>query len=822
MIEMANKRRITKVSRVFACVYTYTAIWEKAAGARMAAAPAAREYLAMTKTRTSFLSLCVLLLTAAAFSPRSLAQTVTATRVSTNPSGPWFTVDGTTFFSVMSAFWPVGSQHTLGVNSGTGYSYNTDATIQWQFQNWQWAGGGSTATSIHVIADPTVAQYTAVFNALYLFTVQTACNPAPCSSPPGELGITGIGYTPGAGGAVSSWQAPNSTQTLQVSVNPGWLFAGWQVGNNPLVTTPTSNVTLTAPMTVTAVFVPSKTVNFATNPAGLQLYADRTLMNTPQSLQWGVGTIHTVGAIDVQQDDQDKRWVFSSWSDGGAFSHTYVVGNNLNPETITANYVAAAYPFFGTSPPNLNLVVDGLTLPPPYSYIWGVGTTHQISATTPQKDAQGNTWVFQSWDDQVTTPSRTITIPVGADVNGYGLTALYTSQAKLTIASTLAGQVVTVDGSPCTTPCSVVRNAGTQVHVSAPASVPVSGASRQNFLGWSTGAGVPVAGDWIAPLNAPSTSITATYQLMNSLTVSATPSSGAKWSISPASKDGFYGSQTQVTVVVTARPGYRFSSWSGDLSGSTPSGQLTMNVPHSVVAQFRMVPRIASRGGSDGAGSAPQPGVAPGAVASIFGSALAATTAVGPASPLVRTLAGVTVHIGPRLLPLYFVSPTEINLQIPPDLAPGTQTVTVSSPDMPDFSSDFTIVRNAPGLLPVLLDGQAYAMVMHEDGTPVTAAAPARRGELLTAYGTGFGPTDHVRPEGIAIPPAPLHRILDPVTLQVGSSAITPESAFAAPGQVGVDLIQFRLDASAPSGAAIPLSVSVNGVNGNILPLPIQ
>jgi uncharacterized protein (TIGR03437 family) len=141
---------------------------------------------------------------------------------------------------------------------------------------------------------------------------------------------------------------------------------------------------------------------------------------------------------------------------------------------------------------------------------------------------------------------------------------------------------------------------------------------------------------------------------------------------------------------------------------------------------------------------------------------------------------------------------------------------------MPDFSSDFTIVRNAPGLLPVLLDGQAYAMVMHEDGTPVTAAAPARRGELLTAYGTGFGPTDHVRPEGIAIPPAPLHRILDPVTLQVGSSAITPESAFAAPGQVGVDLIQFRLDASAPSGAAIPLSVSVNGVNGNILPLPIQ
>ena len=66
---------------------------------------------------------------------------------------------------------------------------------------------------------------------------------------------------------------------------------------------------------------------------------------------------------------------------------------------------------------------------------------------------------------------------------------------------------------------------------------------------------------------------------------------------------------------------------------------------------------------------------------------------------------------------------------------------------MPDVTSEFTLVRNAPGLFPAVVDGQTYAMVMHEDGTPVTASAPARQGELLTAYGTGFGPTDHVRSE---------------------------------------------------------------------------
>lgn len=536
----------------------------------------------------------------------------------------------------------------------------------------------------------------------------------------------------------------------------------------------------------------------------------------------GVGTSHTVGALDLQVDTSGKYWVFGSWSDGGAQTHTYVVGTNLKPETITSNYAPAAYPYFLTSPPGLNLVVDGQVLPPPYSYIWGVGSTHTVAATTPQTDAQGNTFAFQSWDDGVTTPSRTVTIPVGANVNSYRLTALYTAQAKLAVASTLSGQVVTVDGSTCTTPCNITRAVGAQVHVSAPASVPVSAASRQNFLGWSSGSGTPVAGDWVATLNAASTAITATYHLMNNLTVAATPAKGGTWHISPASTDGFYDSQTKVDIAVTARPGYRFRSWSGDLSGSTPDGSLTMSVPHSVVAEFTPVPLALHRGVSNGAGVGPESGVAPGSVASIFGEGLAASTAVGPASPLARTLAGVTARIGTRSLPLFFASPTQINLQIPPDLAPGNHTITVSSEGAPDVNSDFTVVRDAPGLFPAVVDGQTYALVLHEDGTQVTAATPARQGELLSAYGTGFGPADHIRPEGIATPPILRYMILDPVRVQVGASVFTAESAFVAPGQVGIDVVQFRLDGTAPSGAAIPLYLTVNGVSSNSLSLPIQ
>jgi uncharacterized protein (TIGR03437 family) len=770
----------------------------------------------MKKHHSKLLLLPALLIVAATV-PLQRAQTVSVVRVLSNPEGPAFSVDGTVYYHPMSAFWPVGSQHTLGIPSGEGYTYNIDQTIQWKFQGWQWSGDPLLGNAVQVIASPSVTEYQATYSSSYKFTVQLSCNPS-CTSEPGVILVNGSKVS----GDVSSWQDPGTSIVLQAFPNPGWTFAGWQQGPNQSITSLQNTVTLASPMTITAVFLPTKTVNFVTIPPGLQVYADRTPISTPASLQWGQGSSHTVGAMDVQQGTDGKRWIFQSWSDNGAPTHTYVTGNNLYDETITANHVPAVYPFFLTSPPNLNLVVDNLTLPPPYSYIWGAGQTHRIVAPTTQTDAQGNTWTFKSWDDQVTTPARDITVPPGAEVDNIRLTALYTAQSRLTVASTLSGLVVTVDGTPCITPCSIVRDPGTQVHVSAPVSVPAGDGSRQDLRGWSTNGADPVPGDWVATLNRPNISISATYHSMNRLSVAANPSDAAAWTIAPASTDGFYDSQTLVSLGVNARPGYRFNSWSGDLSGSTPAGALTMSAPRQVIAEFSHVPYIAPTGVSNAAGATPQPGVASGSVASIFGASLAVDTAVGPANQLVQTLAGVVVHIGTRLLPLYFVSPGQINVQIPPDLPLGTQTITISSQAMPDVHTDVNIVRAAPGLFPVMLDGQFYALVLHEDGALVTNTSPARKGELLTAYGTGFGPTDHARPEGLALPLSPPYLILEPVTMQVGDSVVIPQSAFAAPGQIGLDVVQFRLDSSAPSGAAARLYLTIDGVNSNTLNLPIE
>ncbi|HWC98530.1 MAG TPA: hypothetical protein VG456_17340, partial [Candidatus Sulfopaludibacter sp.] len=290
------------------------------------------------------------------------------------------------------------------------------------------------------------------------------------------------------------------------------------------------------------------------------------------------------------------------------------------------------------------------------------------------------------------------------------------------------------------------------------------------------------------------------------------------------STDGYYDSQTNVTVKVTPLPGFRFRTWSGDLSGNTPAGTLAMSSPRAVQAVFDKVPYILPSGVSNAAGTTPVTAVAAGSVVSIFGANLANSVELGPSSPLAQTLAGVTVRLGDRLLPLYFASPTQINVQMPSDLDSGTQTVTVSTVGQADVQASFNVVPDAPGLFPSLgADGQVYAVASHGDGSPVTKDAPVKPGETITLYGTGFGATTPVRPFGFAVPDSAQYTLNDAVSLQIASATpLAPAAAYAVTGMVGVDAVQFVLGSDAPSGTNAAITVTINGQTSNTVLLPIQ
>jgi len=754
-----------------------------------------------------------IILWAVALPHAAFAQTQgVVTQVYTVPAGLTFSVDGQYYTAAASFSWPAGSKHTLLVAPAA--QTDAEGTTQYAFTGWATGSTSLGQNPLVITADPSFSEFHASFSVAYALRLQTSpCAPGPAAcTAPGTIYVNGSVAT-----TTLTYFASGSVVTLQAAPNAGFVFAGWQPGVNQVIQGFIDTVTMNGPETAYPIFVQARSINFATSPPGLQVMADRAALTTPTTLQWGFDTTHSVGPVSPQQDSTGAYWAFSYWSDGGAAIHAYQVAQAYTPDTLTAAYVPAAKFLIVTSPPGMTVNVDGRGNWPANTFVWGSGETHHLEAVSPQTDAQGRQWGFVSWSNGASAV-QDFTVPSSSVPGGMTLTATFQPYGRVTVNSSISGVAIQVDGSSCPTPCDIQRPAGTQVRLSAP-SFPLGAGTRADFLGWADGA----TGDRTLTLGTDVLQLTANYHVMNQLMAASDPPNGATWQMQPRSADGFYDSQTTVNVRLSALPGFRFRQWTGDLNGSSPSGAVSMNAPRTVKALLDRVPYIAPAGVANAAAATPQPGVAPGSIVSIFGGGFGTNAASGPTNPMVQSLAGVTVTSGNRILPLFFASPTQINFLLPSDFPLGQANLTVSVAGQPDLTAPFAVVPDAPGLFPQNVNGQAFAVIFHADGTPVTASSPATAGELLTLYGTGFGPTSSPRPVGFPIPNQPAFPITDPATVTLGNTTIAPQNAFAVPGQIGVDAIQFQIaDTSAWSGTNASLLVTINGQNSNTVLLPVQ
>ena len=195
-------------------------------------------------------------------------------------------------------------------------------------------------------------------------------------------------------------------------------------------------------------------------------------------------------------------------------------------------------------------------------------------------------------------------------------------------------------------------------------------------------------------------------------------------------------------------------------------------------------------------------GVAPGSIISIFGTGLANQTAQAANVPLPTGLGGTSVTInGNENLPLYFVSPTQINAVVffgilvlalasnGPLLAPPTITVTTSAGTSKPYALE---VRPAvPGLFTTSSDGKGQAMIFNPDFSAATQLLP---GHTYIAYAAGLGAVSPVPIAGYGGTfVEPLNRVVAPVQIVVGEQVITPDFAGIAPELVNVYQINFTL-----------------------------
>ena len=790
--------------------------------------------------------------------------TVSSVRFSTVPDGARFYVDGLPYTAAQVFLWQQGSKHIVqfptdysnGVS--TGCQVSQDVQRQYCFSGWTTSAGppASNLSDQTVTADPSITWIQATLTLNYAVRLRFGDYPAnaqtSCASPgdaPQDVLRPGLVYVAGKCYQSSADFWATGAITLQAYPYPGFVFAGWNI--NGLVTGSfLTTYTLNSSVTIGAQFLSAKRVQFTTSPPGLQVLVDRTV--TPTSAKSSLdslgpdlpgcttnlslppmppmtiptlcfgqfdflpGSKHVVGAVSPQTDRSGKWWVFDQFSNGLRQNSAYTADYNTSAaDAIVANFVPGVQAAFLTSPNGLKLTIDGRDNWQNYTFMWAAGSSHTVSALATQVDANGRTWTFQGWSNGGPTSQ---TLALDPNDTGLRLTATYSSQGLLKVLTVPPGIKLQVDGADCRTPCSVAHPTGTQVPIVAPASVPIDGSSRMDFLSWSDGA--PFARSFT--MNGDVQTIYATYGTSYLLSLASDPAGGADFQLSPATPDSYYPSDMPVTVTAVAHSGFRFRRWGGDLAGVYNVGQVTMSGPRSVIASLDRVPYIAPAGIKNAAGDTPDGTVAPGSIIAIYGESLAPQMQVGPTNPLAQTIADVVVTVGDRILPLLFVSPQQINAQVLSDLPDGDYTLTVRWTGMPDITGKFTVSRNAPGLFGSAgADSQIYAVTTHEDGTPVTVASPAVKGELLTVFGTGFGPYGQKIIDGFNVPASPAAPLMDPAEVDAGDTAIQPEWSGGAPGMVGTAVTRFRLPDAVPS-QNIQLRVKVNGKPSNMVILPVQ
>jgi uncharacterized protein (TIGR03437 family) len=209
--------------------------------------------------------------------------------------------------------------------------------------------------------------------------------------------------------------------------------------------------------------------------------------------------------------------------------------------------------------------------------------------------------------------------------------------------------------------------------------------------------------------------------------------------------------------------------------------------------------------------------VAPGSIVSIYGAGLAKSTAAASSFPIPAALAGATVTVNGIAAPILYVSPTQINAQIPFEASAGPATLGVSVNGAVAGASTINIRAIAPGLF---LQPQGNAAVVNQDGTPNSQSQPAAAGSVISAYATGLGAVNPPVATGAAAPADSLSRVVGEVTATIGNTPAPVQFAGLAPGFAGLCQVNILVP-QMPAGE-YPLQISAGGAVSNAALIEIR
>ena len=206
-----------------------------------------------------------------------------------------------------------------------------------------------------------------------------------------------------------------------------------------------------------------------------------------------------------------------------------------------------------------------------------------------------------------------------------------------------------------------------------------------------------------------------------------------------------------------------------------------------------------------------QSGASPGMLLTILGSKLANTTQNNFTSPFPYSLAGVTATINNLAAPILYVSPNQLNVQVPYEVGAGPGILGINN-NGEIAAIPLQMAPTAPGILADAA-GAVFSNPSAKQGEYATILLTGA-GEVSPALKTAFAPS-------LTVSPASQPRPVQPLSVTVGGVPAFVQYGGLAPGLIGTVQVTFIVPPNVPAGVQ-PVVVTGGGVSSPPVNLTVQ
>jgi uncharacterized protein (TIGR03437 family) len=173
---------------------------------------------------------------------------------------------------------------------------------------------------------------------------------------------------------------------------------------------------------------------------------------------------------------------------------------------------------------------------------------------------------------------------------------------------------------------------------------------------------------------------------------------------------------------------------------------------------------------------------------------------------------------------------TDVYAVVPYSVSGASATIVLKSASSTSNTITMPLAATAPGIASQAQSGLGLGAITHSNGSLITSASPAVRGETVVMYLTGLGAVSPAVKDGTAAPSGTLAKASSVVAIYLNGVCPNAPNCDASnisyqgltPGYAGLYQVNFTIPLTSDAGAAVPLAIQTTNGFADMVNIAIE